>query len=50
LNKTHLINFGALPYRANDPMFICANNSLLKEQTNWQIKHDWETGLAQTIN
>lgn len=50
LNKTHLINFGALPYRANDPMFICANNFLLKEKTNWQIQYDWVTGLTQTID
>lgn len=50
LGKTNLINFGALPYRPNDPMFICANNYLLKEQTNWQIKYDLETGLTDTIN
>ncbi|MGY6529678.1 MAG: NAD-dependent epimerase/dehydratase family protein [Cyanobacterium sp.] len=50
LDKSHLINFGALPYRANDPMFICANNYLLKKQTNWQIKYDWEVGIEQTIN
>ena len=50
LAKTHLINFGALAYRSNDPMFICANNYLLKQETNWQIKYDLETGLKNTID
>ncbi len=50
LGKTNLIKFGALPYRPNDPMFICANNYLLKQQTNWQIKYDLKSGLNDTIN
>lgn len=50
LGKPDLIHLGALPYRSNDPMFICANNHLLKEKTNWQVKYDLRCGLRNTIN
>jgi nucleoside-diphosphate-sugar epimerase len=50
LHKPHLVKVGALPYRPNDPMFICANNQRLKDHTNWLQKYDLETGLQQTID
>lgn len=50
LGKTHLINLGALPYRINDPMFICANNKLLKESTDWLPKYSLTDGLKNTID
>ena len=50
LAKSNLIQLGALPYRPNDAMFICANNRLLKEETDWQQKYDLQTGLKNTID
>jgi nucleoside-diphosphate-sugar epimerase len=47
--KSHLIELGALPYRANDPMFICANNQLLRTQTTWVQKYDLTSGLQNAI-
>jgi len=49
LGKPELINFGALPYRPNYPMFTCANNSLLKEKTDWRQKYDLHSGLQNTV-
>lgn len=50
LGKPDLINLGALPYRLNDPMFICANNQRLREGTDWEQKYDLVGGLHDTIN
>ena len=41
LRKPDLINLGALPYRPNDPMFICANNELLRKKTDWTPKYSY---------
>jgi nucleoside-diphosphate-sugar epimerase len=49
LGKPDLIHLGALPYRPNDPMFICANNELLRKQTDWMPKYNLTTGLKNTI-
>jgi nucleoside-diphosphate-sugar epimerase len=49
LRKPDLINLGALPYRPNDPMFICANNELLRKKTDWTQKYNLTTGLKNTI-
>jgi nucleoside-diphosphate-sugar epimerase len=49
LGKTDLIHLGALPYRPNDPMFICANNELLRRKTDWTQKYNLTTGLKNTI-
>lgn len=50
LGKPDLIHLGDLPYRPNDPMFICANSHLLREKTNWMPKLKLERGLEMTIN
>jgi nucleoside-diphosphate-sugar epimerase len=50
LERPHLIEWGALPYRANDPMFVCANNSLLLTKTNWTQTYDLTGGLQHTID
>ena len=50
LGKSDLIQLGALPYRPNDAMFICANNSLLRECTDWKPKYDLYSGLKDTIS
>ncbi|MFM6322818.1 MAG: NAD-dependent epimerase/dehydratase family protein [Microcystis panniformis] len=49
LGKPDLIHLGALPYRPNDPMFICANNELLRKKTDWTQKYNLTTGLNNTI-
>ncbi|MDB9420704.1 NAD(P)-dependent oxidoreductase [Microcystis aeruginosa CS-563/04] len=49
LGKPDLIHLGALPYRPNDPMFICANNELLRRKTDWTQKYNLTTGLKNTI-
>jgi len=49
LGKPDLIHLGALPYRPNDPMFICANNELLIKKTDWTPKYNLTTGLKNTI-
>lgn len=49
LGKPDLIHLGALPYRPNDPMFICANNELLRKKTDWTPKYNLTTGLKNTI-
>jgi len=49
LNRTELLEFGALPYRPGDPMFICANNQRLVETTGWKPTYDLEEGLLKTI-
>jgi nucleoside-diphosphate-sugar epimerase len=50
LDRLDLIDWGALPYRSKDPMFICANNQLLRENTNWIPKYTLNTGLKNTIS
>jgi nucleoside-diphosphate-sugar epimerase len=50
LDKSDLIDWGALPYRPNDPMFICANNQVLREGTDWTPKYNLNTGLQNTIS
>ena len=50
LGKSHLVDWGALPYRFNDPMFVCGNNQLLREGTDWKQKYDLYTGLEDTIS
>lgn len=43
-----LVEFGALPYRAWDPMFICGENARLRE-TGWQRRYPLREGLIQTV-
>ena len=49
LNRPELIAPGVLPYNPSDPMFICANNRRLTENTTWVPRHDLEQGLQHTI-
>lgn len=48
LGERDLIEFGALPYRAWDPMFICGENSRLQE-TGWQRRYPLREGLTETV-
>jgi len=48
LNHPELIEFGALPHNPTDPMFVCADNHKLAENTAWTPQYDLESGLRQT--
>ena len=49
IGRTELIRFGALPYRDWEPMFICADNRRLIENTTWVPQYDLEQGLRHTV-
>ncbi len=49
LDRSELLEFGAIPYSPSDPKFICANNSRLRQETNWTPRYTLETGLGETI-
>jgi UDP-glucuronate decarboxylase len=49
IGKPGLVNLGALPYGPSDPMFVCANNHRLVENTTWAPRFELEDGLRQTI-
>jgi len=48
LEKKKLIQFGAIPYREWEPMFICGDNSKLKK-LGWRPGIHLEAGLKETI-
>jgi len=50
LGRKDLIEFGAVPARAGDPMFVCANIQRLQQIIGWRPKYDITQGLLQTIN
>lgn len=43
------VRLGALPYRAGDPMFVCANSAKLRT-TGWRPRFDLESGLRDTMD
>lgn len=49
IGRTDLIELGAVPYRKDDPQFICANNSFLLNNTAWAPQYELQSGLAQTV-
>ncbi len=48
VGRPDLIRLGDLPYRAGDPMFVCANTRMLSS-TGWRPQYDLEAGLNETI-
>jgi nucleoside-diphosphate-sugar epimerase len=50
LDRTDLLEYGAIPYNPGDPRFVCANNRRLVEKTGWKPRFDLEEGLLQAIN
>ena len=50
LDRTELLEYGAIPYNPDDPRFVCANNRHLVEQTGWKPRFELEEGLLRTIN
>jgi len=49
VGRADLLALGARPYAPNDPMFILADNSRLRQNTGWKPRYDLESGLRQTI-
>lgn len=47
-NKDTLLNFGAIPYRENEEMFITKNNQKLKN-LGWKCKYTLEAGIKNII-
>jgi UDP-glucuronate decarboxylase len=50
LDRVDLIKLGALPYAANEPMHLLADNSKLREGTGWKPRYPLVEGLRQTID
>lgn len=49
LDRSDLLRFGALPYREDEPPFICGCNDRLKS-LGWRPSFSLAEGLADTIN
>lgn len=49
LGCQELIRFGALPYSDTEPMFVCADNSRLTQDTGWLARHSLDSGLRRTV-
>ena len=50
LGRTELLEYGAIPYNPDDPMFVCANNRRLAMETGWKPRFELEEGLLRTIH
>lgn len=50
IGRPDLLRIGALPQRAGDPPFICADNTRLKSETGWTPRYTLEDGLQHTID
>jgi nucleoside-diphosphate-sugar epimerase len=50
IGRPELILSGALPQRASDPMYVCADNRRLKENTDWAPRYGLEQGLRHTVD
>jgi CDP-paratose synthetase len=48
-NSTSTLLFGKLPYRNNEIMYSCADNSLLKS-LGWEPQYNLTKGLKETVN
>ena len=44
-----VLKFGALPYAADEPQDLLAENTKLREGTGWKPRYNLEDGLRQTI-
>lgn len=49
VGREDLLYFGALPYRAGEPMDLTADASVLHEAIGWSPRYDLEAGLRNTI-
>ena len=49
MRRSDLLEFGALPYRDWEPMFVCGDNRKLRS-LGWAPKYDLEKGLKHTCD
>jgi UDP-glucuronate decarboxylase len=47
--RAQFVKLGGLPYRAGDPMFVCADVQRLFAECNWRPRFTSETGLRDTV-
>jgi nucleoside-diphosphate-sugar epimerase len=47
--RPDLVAIGAVPYRANEQMFVCADIGKLRHHTQWQPRYDLKSGLVHTV-
>ncbi len=50
LNRTDLLALGAQPYGPQEPMYILADTTKLRNGVGWQPRFDLDAGLRQTIS
>ena len=50
VGRPDLLKLGVLPYREGDPMYVCADNTLLTQETGWVQSHSITDGIAQTVD
>ena len=48
-NSDSIIKFGAKDYYPNQPMYLCADTSLLQKDTGYTSKYSFEEGIKETI-
>ncbi|MBC8103830.1 MAG: NAD(P)-dependent oxidoreductase [Cytophagales bacterium] len=49
MDREDLLQIGQLHYRGDEPMFVCADNQILRTGTQWIPRFDLFEGLEQTI-
>ena len=49
-NSKSVINFGAIPYRPDQVMYMCGDNNNLKNKLNWQPRISLKSGIIKTLN
>jgi UDP-glucose 4-epimerase len=47
---SHLLDFGAVKYNLEDPMWLAGNNRRLAKAIGWAPKYSLEAGLRQTVS
>ena len=50
LGKTHLLNWGAIPYRLNEPKMLVSNSTKIYEMVGWRALTNLISGLNNTIS
>lgn len=50
INPNLKLNLGAIPYAKNQVMYLCADNSDLINDLNYEYRYDYSTGIKETID
>jgi len=45
----HLLRWGALPYRPDEPMWVVGDATRFRERTGWQPRWTWPDGVRATL-